>query len=89
MPRSALKVTVGGGGWWLNLRLVFSLGPKLNNMRPFENKIIILQGDSWKLIFLIVLLLSIYRHMGDLIILKILLIGFHFDNRDKKVSNLL
>ena len=35
MPGSGLKVTVGGGGgWWVvvsNLRLVFSLGPKLNN----------------------------------------------------------
>ena len=32
MPRTLQKVTVVGGGWVVsNLRLVFSLGPKLNN----------------------------------------------------------
>ena len=47
------------------------------------------QGDSLKLTFLNVLLLGIKSHLRAVIIWKILLIGFHFDIRCEKVSNVM
>ena len=66
-----------------------------NNVVSFEAVVkpklskIVIQGDSWKLIFLNVLLLGIKSHLRAPMVWKIFLIEFHFDNGDEKVSNVL